>query len=137
MVVPSHADIIDLTADDDDTLEALEALAKKPKLSLNMAAVKEVQKNARQHREAEEWRNYKRRRPEPLPRKRSPSPDEMGDFLAALTQAGERADKKDAANNARIRRTLQRWTQGTHSLTQGSSRPDPKPPKNLRPTNRS
>lgn len=104
-------EVVDLTGvspPDNDILEALEELAKKPKTKVNMAMVKQVQKDAREHREAEEWRNYKRRRPEAPGPRRSPSPDEMGDFLRALSEADEQESRKHARDNARIRKVLQR-----------------------------
>lgn len=94
--------------DEDAVLEALEALAKKPKTVVNVASVRQVQRNAREHREAEEWRNYKRRRPEAPGPRRSPSPDEIGNFLKALSKADEQEKKKHATNNARIRKALKR-----------------------------
>lgn len=102
----ADVEVVDLTGD--DVLEALEALAKKPKPEVNMAVVRQVQRNAREHRGAEEWRNYKRRRPEAPGPRRSPSPDEMGEFLKVLSKADEQERKKHAADNARIRKTLKR-----------------------------
>ena len=129
----SQDDVIELS-DDDDFLEALNKLSRQPKPNIDsqIAAIKEVTKRAQELKEAEEWRNYKRRRAEcNLPR-RSPSPDpvleEMKNYLASLSKAEKQMNAQLAALNPRKRRSRQQ-------PQRPDTEPNNKPNDKLKPDN--